>query len=82
MFDRDSRLTLTDSVVESADSAVESADYWSRPTGNWPSGYRPLKGTNTQCSGDRSYGSISFQTVLMDEIYSKSLVRVKDRLWG
>ena len=42
MFDRDSRPTLTESVVESADSAVESADYWSRPTGNWSSGYGPL----------------------------------------
>ena len=41
MFDRDSRPTITESVVESADSAVESADYWSRPTGNWPSGYGP-----------------------------------------
>ena len=37
MFDRASRPTITESVVESADSAVESADYWSRPTGNWPS---------------------------------------------
>ena len=34
MFDRASRPTLTESVVESADSAVESADYWSRPKGN------------------------------------------------
>ena len=42
MFDRDSRPTITESVVEAADSAVESADYWSRPTGNWPSGYGPL----------------------------------------
>ena len=42
MFDRDSRSTITESVVESADSAVESADYWSRPTGTWPSGYGPL----------------------------------------
>ena len=42
MFDRASRPTSTESVVESADSAVESADYWSRPTGNWPSGYGPL----------------------------------------
>ena len=42
MFDRASRPTITESVVESADSAVESADYWSRPTGNWPSGYGPL----------------------------------------
>ena len=42
MFDRDSRPTITESVVESADSAVESADYRSRPTGNWPSGYGPL----------------------------------------
>ena len=42
MFDRGSRPTITESVVESADSAVESADYWSRPTGNWPSGYGPL----------------------------------------
>ena len=41
-FDRDSRPTITESVVESADSAVESADYWSRPTGNGPSGYGPL----------------------------------------
>ena len=41
MFDRASRPTITESVVESADSAVESADYWSRPTGNWPSGYGP-----------------------------------------
>ena len=41
MFDRDSRPTITESVVKSADSAVESADYWSRPTGNWPSGYGP-----------------------------------------
>ena len=44
MFDRASRQTITESVVESADSAVESADYWSRPTGNWPSGYGPLYG--------------------------------------
>ena len=42
MFDRGSRPTITESVVESADSAVELADYWSRPTGNWPSGYGPL----------------------------------------
>ena len=42
MFDRESRPTITESVVESADSAVKSADYWSRPTGNWPSGYGPL----------------------------------------
>ena len=42
MFDRASRPTITESVAESADSAVESADYWSRPTGNWPSGYGPL----------------------------------------
>ena len=42
MFDRASRPTITESAVESADSAVESADYWSRPTGNWPSGYGPL----------------------------------------
>ena len=42
MFDRESRPTITESVVESADSAVESADYWSRPTGNWLSGYGPL----------------------------------------
>ena len=41
MFDRASRPTITESVAESADSAVESADYWSRPTGNWPSGYGP-----------------------------------------
>ena len=41
MFDRDSRPTITESVVESADSAVESADYWSRLTGNGPSGYGP-----------------------------------------
>ena len=33
---------MRESVVESADSAVESADYWSRPTGNGPSGYGPL----------------------------------------
>ena len=33
---------MRESVVESADSAVESADYWSRSTGNWPSGYGPL----------------------------------------
>ena len=43
MFDRGSRPTITESVVESADSAVKSADYWSRPTGNWPSGYGPLQ---------------------------------------
>ena len=43
MFDRASRPTITESVVESADSAVEAADYWSRPTGNWPSGYGPLE---------------------------------------
>ena len=42
MFDRASRPTITESVVESADSAVESADYWSRLTGNWPSRYGPL----------------------------------------
>ena len=30
MFDRGSRPTITESVVEPADSAVESADYWSR----------------------------------------------------
>ena len=42
MFDRASRPTITESVEESADSAVESADYWSRPTGNRPSGYGPL----------------------------------------
>ena len=42
MFDRGSRPTITESVVETADSAVESADYWSRPTGNGPSGYGPL----------------------------------------
>ena len=30
-------------AVKSADSAVQSADYWSRPTGNWPSGYGPLE---------------------------------------
>ena len=42
MFDRASRPTFTESVVESADSAVESADYWSRLTGNWASGYGPL----------------------------------------
>ena len=42
MFDRASQQTITESVAESADSAVESADYWSRPTGNWPSGYGPL----------------------------------------
>ena len=42
MFDRASRPTITESVVELTDSAVESADYWSRPTGNWPSGYGPL----------------------------------------
>ena len=41
MFDRANRPTITESVAESADSAVESADYWSRPTGNWPSGYGP-----------------------------------------
>ena len=41
MFDRASRPTITESVEESADSAVESADYWSRPTGNRPSGYGP-----------------------------------------
>ena len=33
---------MRESAVESADSAVQSADYWSRPTGNWPSGYGPL----------------------------------------
>ena len=33
---------MRESVVESGDSAVQSADYWSRPTGNWPSGYGPL----------------------------------------
>ena len=33
---------MRESVVESADSAVQSADYWSRPTGNWPSGYGPI----------------------------------------
>ena len=43
MFDRESRPTMRESVVKSADSAVESADYWSRPTGNWPSGYGPLE---------------------------------------
>ena len=42
MFDRESRPTMRESAVESADSAVQSADYWSRPTGNWPSGYGPL----------------------------------------
>ena len=42
MFDRESRPTMRESVVESADSAVQWADYWSRPTGNWPSGYGPL----------------------------------------
>ena len=42
MFDRASRPTITEWVVESADSAVESADYWSWPTGNWPSGYGPF----------------------------------------
>ena len=42
MFDRESRPTMRESVVKSADSAVESADYWSRPMGNWPSGYGPL----------------------------------------
>ena len=42
MFDRASRPTITELVVESADSTAESADYWSRPTGNWPSGYGPL----------------------------------------
>ena len=41
MFDRESRPTMRESAVESADSAVQSADYWSRPTGNWPSGYGP-----------------------------------------
>ena len=34
---------MRESVVESVDSAVQSADYWSRPTGNWPSGYGPLR---------------------------------------
>ena len=34
MFDRASRPTITESVVESADFAVESANYWSRPAGN------------------------------------------------
>ena len=33
---------MTELVVELADSAVQLADYWSRPTGNWPSGYEPL----------------------------------------
>ena len=33
---------MRESAEESADSAVESADYWSRPTGNGPSGYGPL----------------------------------------
>ena len=42
MFDRESRPTMRESVGESADSAVQWADYWSRPTGNWPSGYGPL----------------------------------------
>ena len=42
MFNRESRPTMRESVVESADSAVQSADYWSRPTGNLPSGYGPL----------------------------------------
>ena len=46
MFDRASRPTITESVAESADSAVELADYWSRPTGNWPSGYGPLASIN------------------------------------
>ena len=33
---------MRESVVESADSAVQLANYWSRPMGNWPSGYGPL----------------------------------------
>ena len=42
MFDRGSRPSITESVVELANSAIESADYLSRPTGNWPtSGYGP-----------------------------------------
>ena len=43
------RPTMRESVVESADSAVQSADYWSRPTGNWPSGYGPLGSNQTTC---------------------------------
>ena len=42
MFDRASRPTITESVVDLADSAVESANYWSRPKGIWPRGYGPL----------------------------------------
>ena len=55
MFDRASRPTITESVAESADSAVESADYWSRPTGNWPSGYGPLIITPTDPSYQELY---------------------------
>ena len=64
MFDRDSQPTLTESVVESADSAVESADYWSRPTGNWPSGYGPLVRYKNAlnpglCKGEATFSHLS-----------------------
>ena len=58
---------MRESVVESADSAVQSADYWSRPTGNWPSGYGPLLAPTliiAQCFSHQTYSNHATYPIL------------------